>query len=47
MTVKTIQEMWNPMYKAWFSEGEEYPQITVVRGGCDGGAVLGGFVEQD
>jgi general stress protein 26 len=26
-----IHEMWNPMYRAWFPEGEEDPQITVVR----------------
>ena len=26
-----IHEMWNPMYKAWFPEGEDDPQIAVVR----------------
>jgi general stress protein 26 len=26
-----IHEMWNPMYRAWFPEGEDDPQITVVR----------------
>ncbi len=26
-----IHELWNPMYKAWFPEGEDDPQITVLR----------------
>ncbi len=26
-----IQELWNPMYKAWFPEGEDDPSITVLR----------------
>jgi len=26
-----IHEMWNPIYKAWFPEGEDDPQIAVVR----------------
>lgn len=26
-----IHEMWNPMYRAWFPEGEDDPQIAVVR----------------
>jgi general stress protein 26 len=26
-----IHEMWNPMYRAWFPQGEDDPQITVVR----------------
>ena len=26
-----IHEMWNPMYKAWFPEGEEDPNIMVLR----------------
>jgi len=26
-----IREMWNPMYKAWFPEGEEDPSIVVLR----------------
>ena|SRR5437868_12656680 len=26
-----IHELWNPMYKAWFPEGEGDPQISVVR----------------
>ena len=26
-----IHDMWNPMYRAWFPEGEDDPQITVVR----------------
>lgn len=27
----TIHELWNPLYKAWFPEGEQDPQITVIR----------------
>lgn len=27
----TIQELWNPMYKAWFPQGENDPEITVIR----------------
>jgi general stress protein 26 len=26
-----IREMWNPMYKAWFPEGEDDPSIVVLR----------------
>lgn len=26
-----IHQMWNPMYRAWFPEGEDDPQIAVVR----------------
>jgi general stress protein 26 len=26
-----IHELWNAMYKAWFPEGEDDPQITVLR----------------
>ena len=26
-----IHEMWNPMYKAWFPEGEDDPSIRVLR----------------
>ena len=26
-----IHELWNPMYKAWFPEGETDPSITVLR----------------
>ncbi len=26
-----IQELWNPMYKAWFPEGQDDPSITVLR----------------
>lgn len=26
-----IHELWNPMYRAWFPEGEGDPQIAVVR----------------
>jgi general stress protein 26 len=26
-----IKELWNPMYKAWFPEGENDPEITVLR----------------
>jgi general stress protein 26 len=28
---KTIHELWNPMYKAWFPQGEDDPAITVIR----------------
>lgn len=28
---KKIDEMWNPMYKAWFPDGKEDPEIAVVR----------------
>jgi general stress protein 26 len=27
----TIHKLWNPLYKAWFPQGEEDPQITVIR----------------
>ncbi len=26
-----IKELWNPMYKAWFPNGEDDPQIAVLR----------------
>jgi general stress protein 26 len=26
-----IHELWNPMYQAWFPEGEKDPQIRVLR----------------
>ena len=26
-----IKELWNPMYKAWFPQGEDDPEITVLR----------------
>jgi len=26
-----IHELWNPMYKAWFPEGEDDPAITVIK----------------
>jgi general stress protein 26 len=26
-----IHELWNPMYRAWFPEGEDDPRIAVVR----------------
>ncbi len=26
-----IHELWNPMYKAWFPQGEDDPQIAVLR----------------
>jgi general stress protein 26 len=26
-----IKELWNPMYKAWFPQGENDPEITVMR----------------
>ncbi len=26
-----IHELWNPMYKAWFPQGEEDPAITVLK----------------
>ena len=25
-----IKELWNPMYKAWFPDGEDDPRITVI-----------------
>ncbi len=28
---KQIDEMWNPMYKAWFPDGKEDPEIAIVR----------------
>jgi general stress protein 26 len=31
----TIHELWNPLYKAWFPEGEHDPQITVIRVSVD------------
>ena len=27
----TIHDLWNPLYKAWFPEGEDDPEITVIR----------------
>lgn len=27
----TIHELWSPLYKAWFPEGENDPEITVIR----------------
>ena len=30
-----IHELWNPLYKAWFPEGEDDPQITVIRVSVD------------
>lgn len=26
-----IKELWNPMFKTWFTEGEDDPRITVIR----------------
>jgi general stress protein 26 len=26
-----IRQLWNPMYKAWFPQGEDDPEITVLR----------------
>jgi general stress protein 26 len=26
-----IKELWNPLYKAWFSKGPDDPEITVLR----------------
>lgn len=26
-----IKQLWNPMYKAWFPDGEDDPRITVLR----------------
>jgi general stress protein 26 len=26
-----IHELWNPMYKAWFPQGEDDPEIMVLR----------------
>jgi general stress protein 26 len=31
----TIHELWNPLYKAWFPNGENDPQITVIRVNVD------------
>ncbi len=31
-----IAALWNPMYKAWFPEGEQDPQIRVLRVKVDG-----------
>ncbi|WP_158748305.1 pyridoxamine 5'-phosphate oxidase family protein [Acidobacterium sp. S8] len=28
---KKIEELWNPMYKAWFPEGKDDPEISVLR----------------
>ena len=27
----TIKELWNPMMKTWFTEGEDDPRITVIK----------------
>ncbi len=27
----TIHELWNPLYKAWFPQGEHDPEITLIR----------------
>jgi general stress protein 26 len=27
----TIHELWNPLCKAWFPQGEDDPEITVIR----------------
>lgn len=27
----TIHELWNPLYRAWFPQGEDDPEITVIR----------------
>jgi general stress protein 26 len=32
-----IDEMWNPMYKAWFPEGKEDPEIAVLKVDVDEG----------
>ncbi|ADW68614.1 pyridoxamine 5'-phosphate oxidase family protein [Granulicella tundricola] len=26
-----IHELWNPMFKAWFPEGEDDPEVTVIK----------------
>ena len=26
-----IEELWNPLYRAWFSKGQDDPEITVLR----------------
>jgi general stress protein 26 len=31
----TIHELWNPLYKAWFPNGENDPEITVIRVNVD------------
>jgi general stress protein 26 len=28
---KKIDELWNPLYKAWFPDGKEDPEISVIR----------------
>ena len=28
---KKIDELWNPLYKAWFPDGKEDPEITVIK----------------
>jgi general stress protein 26 len=28
---KKIDELWNPLYKAWFPDGKDDPQITVIK----------------
>lgn len=31
----TIHELWNPLYKAWFPDGEDDPEITLIRVNVD------------
>jgi general stress protein 26 len=31
----TIHRLWNPLYKAWFPNGEDDPEITVIRVNVD------------
>jgi general stress protein 26 len=46
-----IHELWNPLYKAWFPNGENDPEITVIRVNVDqaeyweapGNAVMRGY----
>ena len=28
---KKIDELWNPLYKAWFPDGKDDPEITVIK----------------
>lgn len=32
-----IKELWNPMYKVWFTEGEDDPRISVIKVTPEGG----------
>ncbi len=41
-----VQELWNPMYKAWFPKGEEDPEIAVMRVDVTEGDLLGGLEQQ-